>query len=160
MSVKPPLAVLSEHLQEAVDGRTLTAAVFTTFRFEPGFFEQEILPALFDVSWHHVPKLRVLQLEECLRPVSGKLAVYYDQRALVKGDLGSPGLDVRRIPCWRAEGYFHPKVTLVLVEGEDGRALVSMTSSANLTRAGWWENLEAAAVETIREWDRSRMRDE
>jgi hypothetical protein len=160
MTDEPPRDVLTQRLQEAIGGRTVESALFTTFRFEPAFFEQEILTALFDVTWHHVPKLRILQFEEVLRRVSGKLAVYYDQRALVESDLGSPALDVRRIPCWPGGGYFHPKTTFVIVERDGGRALVTMTSSANLTRAGWWQNVEAAVIEEIAEGGRSRMRDE
>jgi hypothetical protein len=159
VSTEPPTDVLTERLQHAVRGRPITAAVFTTFRFEPGFFEQEILTALFDIPWHHVPKLRKLQFEELLRPVSGRLAVYYDHGALVEGDLGSPSLDIRRIPCYQRTGYFHPKVIFVVVEDAAGPALVTMTGSANLTRAGWWENVESAAIEELREGDSSRMRD-
>lgn len=157
MTTEPPRDVLTDRLQQAVGGRRVDAAVFTTFRFEPGFFEQEILTALFDVTWHHVPKLRRLQFEDLLRRLSGRVAVYYDQRALVEGDLGSPALDIRRIPCRPGTGYFHPKVILVLVEGP---ALVAMVSSANLTRAGWWENVEAAVVEELAAGEPSRMRDD
>src|SRR3954447_7528129 len=89
VSAEPPRDVLTDRLQQAVGGRRVDAAVFTTFSFEPGFFEQEILTALFDVTWHHVPKLRRLQFEDLLRRLSGRVAVYYDQRALVDGDLGS-----------------------------------------------------------------------
>jgi hypothetical protein len=153
-----PTAVLTERLGEAVGGRTIRAAIFTTFRFEPAFFEQEVLTALFDLPWHHVPALRVLQLEEALRPLSGKVAAFYDQGALVEGDLGSPGLDVRRVPCRPRTGYFHPKNVLVLVTDKDHRpALVVMTSSANLTRAGWWENVEAASIEELRWGEPSRL---
>lgn len=160
MSREPPTEVLTDRLGEALAGREVVAAVFTTFRFEPAFFEQEILPVLFDMTWHHVPRFRAVQLDDVLRPLSGRLAVYYDHRALVEGDLGSAVLDVRRIPCRPGTGYFHPKTTFVLVEGAAGRALVTMTSSANLTRAGWWQNVESAAIEEIPEAGRSRMRDE
>lgn len=70
MTAGPPREVLTEQLQQALSGRRVDAAVFTTFRFEPGFFEQEVLTALFDVTWHHVPKLRRLQFEDMLRPLS------------------------------------------------------------------------------------------
>lgn len=39
-----PHAVLSEKLEELIDGRRLVAAVFITFRFDPEFFEQQVLP--------------------------------------------------------------------------------------------------------------------
>jgi hypothetical protein len=147
-------------LEEAIAGRAVKAAVFTTFRFEPAFFEQEVVPALFDRPYHHVPALRLLQLEQALRSISGRVAVYYDQRALAEGDRGSAALDVRRIPC-RLPGrrYFHPKNLLILVEGSLGPALVVATGSANLTRAGWWENVEAVSFDELPAGGHSRMRD-
>ena len=151
----PPTDVLTAQLEEAIAGRRVRAALFTTFCLEPAFFEQEVLTALFDVTWHHVPKVRALQLEDLLRPLSGKVAVYYDHRSLIEGDR-SPSLDVRRIPCWPGTGYFHPKLTFVLLDG----ALVVMCGSANLTRAGWWENVEAAVIEELSEGQPTRMHDE
>ena len=146
---EPPTAVLSDRLRDAIAGRTVRAALFTTFSFEPAFFEQEILSVLFDLPLHHAPKVRQLQLETALRPLTGKVAVYYDPRALSEGDLGSPGLDVRRIPCRLDTGLFHPKVTLVAVDHEDTQSLVIAVASANLTRAGWWENIEAGWVSEL-----------
>jgi len=95
MSEAIPRAVLTEALREKINGRRVLAAVFCTFRFEPGFFEQEVLPVLFDVQLHQVPAIRRLQLEEALRPLSGKVAVYYDPRAVVEGDRGPAALDAR-----------------------------------------------------------------
>ena len=34
-----PHAVLSEHFQERLNERRLISAVFTTYEFDPGFFE-------------------------------------------------------------------------------------------------------------------------
>ncbi len=48
MSAKLPTAVLSQVLAEAIEGRQVRAAVFTTFSFDPGFFELNVLPLLFD----------------------------------------------------------------------------------------------------------------
>ncbi len=42
-----PQAVLAEQLGEAIAGRKVRAAVFTTFCFDPGFFELHVLPTLF-----------------------------------------------------------------------------------------------------------------
>ena len=39
-----PRAILSEKFEEHLDGRHLVAAVFVTFRFDPEFFEQQVLP--------------------------------------------------------------------------------------------------------------------
>ncbi|MEE3922076.1 hypothetical protein V2I01_38730 [Micromonospora sp. BRA006-A] len=56
--------MLTEALREQIKGREVLAAVFCTFRFDPGFFEREILPALFDVQLHQDPQIRRVQLEE------------------------------------------------------------------------------------------------
>jgi hypothetical protein len=45
-----PRAVLSVHFQERMSGRRLRSAVFLTYQFDPGFFEQEVLPVFLDVS--------------------------------------------------------------------------------------------------------------
>ena len=44
-----PLAVLSEKFEEHMAGRRLLAAAFVTFRFDPEFFEQQVLPVFVDV---------------------------------------------------------------------------------------------------------------
>jgi hypothetical protein len=158
-----PRAVLSEHFQDRMKGRRLVSAVFTTFRFEPGFFESEVLPVFIDDPVSHAGPIRLVQLEEALR--SRNIAVYYDQHGLV-AEGGSAKLDVRRIPIKHPTGIFHPKNVLVLVEenepNDDGhkvRALLCACLSANLTRAGWWENVEVAHVEEIGEGEANNLRD-
>jgi hypothetical protein len=160
-----PGAVLSEHFQERMRGRRLVAAVFTTFRLEPAFFETEILPVFLDVPLSHVPELRLLQLEEVLRSMESHIAVYYDINGLVP-EAGSCKLDVQRVPIRHATGVFHPKNVLALVEerapdtdGHHARALLCACASANLTRAGWWENVEVAHVEEIAEASSTSLRD-
>ncbi|MFY1615885.1 hypothetical protein [Micromonospora sp. WMMD736] len=149
--------MLTEALREQINGREVLAALFCTFRFDPGFFEREILPALFDVQLHQDPQIRRLQLEEALRPLAGRVAVYYDPGAIVTGD-GTACLDVRRIPVRPRTGYFHPKNAFILVRNTSTqeRSLVVLTGSANLTQAGWWENVECAHLEEIGEHSRSR----
>ena len=161
------MKVLTEKVAEAIDGRRVRSAVFTTFSFDPGFFELNILPALFDQPFSQPDKVRRLQLEDALRTVD-HLAVYYDRRALAQD--GEPAqLDYRRLDVSRRTGYFHPKVILLLVDehheavgkatddGSDAepvrQALVVGILSANLTRAGWWENVECAHIEEIKDRD-------
>jgi hypothetical protein len=159
MSESIPTQALSEALQEQIAGRRVVAAVFTTFRFEPGFFEQEVLPVLFDQSFSHAEKVRLVQLEELVRQLE-HVAVYYDRRGLIAS--GAPAsLDVQRIPTTR-NGYFHPKLILLLVEDEDddgiAESLIVGVTSANLTRAGWWENVECAWIEEVADGDRCAFR--
>ena len=159
------LSVLSQRLGEALRGRRVRSAVFTTFNFDPGFFELQVLPLLFSQSFSQVDKVRLLQLEDALRNVD-HLAVYYDRRALSQ-DAEPARLDYRRIDVRRATGVFHPKLALLLVDeprepGDDAgkpyQSLIVACLSANLSRAGWWENVECAHIEEVRERDRSSNR--
>lgn len=162
-----PRGVLSDEFHRLVDGRKVRAAVFLTFRFDPGFFEQEVLPAFLDVPLSHVPEIRLLNLADALRQVDS-IAVYYDRRGLEAG-AQSGKLDVQRIavsPPRGYNGYFHPKNVLVLVENErDGNDSSSMSLivgslSANLTRAGWWENIEVAHIEEVEEGEACSFADD
>ena len=162
---KFPQAVLSQRFGEALGGRRVRSAVFTTFNFDPGFFELQVLPLLFSQSFSQVDKVRLLQLEDALRNVD-HLAVYYDRRALSQ-DAEPARLDYRRIDVRRATGVFHPKLALLLVDeprepGDDAwepyQSLIVACLSANLSRAGWWENVECAHIEEVRDRDRSSNR--
>lgn len=155
-----PQAVLGDKLGEARAGRRVRAAVFTTFTLDPGFFELHILPLVFDrVS--PIEKVKRIQLEDFLQTCD--VAVYYDRTGLVQNALPAQSnfrrIDVRRL----GKGLFHPKLVLLLVENspeepeageEDEEPTLSLlvgAMSANLTRAGWWENVETAHFEEVRD---------
>ncbi len=162
------LAVLGEALQEAIAGRRVRAAVFTTFTFDPGFFELHILPNLFNRPFHQVEKIKRVQLEDALR-MTDSVGVYYDAEAIA-GDATPAHLDFARIALRRRTGCFHPKLVFVLMEDnvEDGwgeelnldppHALIVGALSANLTRAGWWENVETGHFEELHDRDVSDER--
>lgn len=157
------LAVLGEALQEKIAGRRVRAAVFTTFTFDPGFFELHILPNLFDRPFHQVEKIKRIQLEDALRSTES-VGVYYDAEA-ISNDATPAHLDFARIALRRRTGCFHPKLILVLVEdhveddwGDEFQldpplSLIVGALSANLTRAGWWENVETGHFEEIHDRD-------
>jgi hypothetical protein len=166
MAETPPHAVLSEHLEEKLRGRRLVAAVFLTFRFDPEFFEQEVLPIFLDVPLSHASAIKLVQLEDALRSVPGGVAVYYDQNGIVR-EAGPAKLDVKRIAVRHRTGIFHPKNVFALVEeaepdesGRRAKSLIVACLSANLTRAGWWENVEVCHTEEISEGDSTRLRDD
>lgn len=149
-----PAEVLSDALSNALAGRTVRVALFTTYSFDPGFFELNILPLLFDYPFSQVDKVRRIQLEDTLRTVE-EVAVYYDRTALAPDALPAQ-LDFRRIDVRRETGVFHPKIALILVEEKSSEedafapeSLVVGMFSANLTRAGWWENVESFHFEEI-----------
>lgn len=160
--------VLSEAFQEAMQGWRLRAAVFLTFRFDPGFFEQEVLPVFFDIPLSHAPTARVLHLADVLR-VTGPIAVYYDRRGIEPG--AAPArTDFQKIGVTQTTGYFHPKNVLLLLESVSPESewqsthrpqrLLVGAMSANLTRAGWWENVEVAHIETAEEGTPCGFRDD
>ena len=150
-----PHAPLSDALERRIDGREIVSAIFLTYKFDPAFFEQEVLPVLFDIPLSHASAIRLVQLEEHIRTLSGEIAVYYDGRGLIPTGSGSAKLDVRRIPVIHRTGVFHPKNIFLLLERNDRtskeRALLSACMSANLTRAGWWENVEVCHFEEVKE---------
>ena len=161
-----PRAVLSDQLEERLRQRRLVAGMFLTYQFEPDFFENQILPLFFDLSASPASKLRLLQLDEALHSVTHGVAVYYDRNGLLQG-AGPSRLAIKRISMRpRLDGYiFHSKNVFALVEdleaGEDGthsQTLIVATLSANLTRAGWWENVEVCQIEEIQESEFTSLR--
>ena len=145
---------------EARAGRWVRAAVFTTFTFDPGFFELHILPLLFD-RISPIEKVKRIQLEDFLQNCD--VAVYFDRAGLVQDALPAQS-DFRRIDVRRlGKGLFHPKLVFLLVENateeataeedaeEPALSLLVGAMSANLTRAGWWENVETAHFEEVRD---------
>lgn len=151
-----PQEVLSQQLGDKINGRKVRTAVFTTYSFDPGFFETHILPILFDKPFHQVEKVRRIQMEEALRSLD-EIAVYYDRTALSQ-EAQPAQLDFRRIDVRRATGAFHTKLIFLLVqnkpqEGDEpdpnDLSLIIAALSANLTRAGWWENVETGHIEEI-----------
>lgn len=161
----PERAVLSEAIQGTINGRRVRAAVLLTFKFDPGFFEEEVLPVLFDIPASQSPTVRLLQLEDALKMSGARLAVYYDPRGIM-GDR-SARLDARRIPIRHRTGYFHPKNLFALVEsqpeeadGEPQGSLIVATMSANLTEDGWWRNVEVCHIEEVQSDERCGFRDD
>lgn len=149
-----PCQVLSQAITDRIAGRKVKAALFLTYEFDPAFFEVEVLPTLFDEAYSHEAAVKLLQLEDAMRSLVAPIAVYYDRNGL-RAEGGGSRLDVQRVPIGYPTGIFHPKNVFVLVEGEadeDGEratALLVVTLSANLTRTGWWENVECCHVEEI-----------
>ncbi len=146
--------ILSRALTDQIAGRKVRTALFLTFEFDPGFFEGEILPTLFDEAYSHDEAVKLLQLEDAMRSLVAPIAVYYDLHGL-RAEGGGSRLEIQRVPIRHTTGIFHPKNVFVLVEGEpteDGetpQALLVATLSANLTRSGWWENVECCHIEEI-----------
>lgn len=162
MNTLPPQSPLSDQLRDRIGKRRVRVAVFFTYQFDPAFFETEVLQTLFDHDWSRNRRVALAQAEDVLRKVE-HLAVYYDLRGIPE-TASSASLDYRRFGLSRPGGVFHPKNILLLLEDEDesqkSTSLLLVTTSANLTRAGWWENLEAAHMIELPENSKSLLRDD
>lgn len=147
-------AVLGEAIQGAIGERMVTALVFCTHDLEPPFFEIEILPVFLGNDLKHNQRTRWLQLDHEMRDRGVAVDVYFEGRALVEYE-GAARLNWNRLQMnGRGSGKFHPKVVLALCEQDGLESLVVAVSSANLTRGGWWTNLECADVVTITDGER------
>jgi hypothetical protein len=150
-------STLSDAFRHHLRGRKVRALAFTTYAFEPSFFEDEILSTFLDVASAPNDKLRLAMLDEALR-ADIPVAVYYDPGALVASTRSSR-LPISRVPMRPARGCFHPKNVFALLEDEEvsrdahrpQRHLLFATMSANATRGGWWENVEVAHLELLSE---------
>lgn len=138
----PPQRVLTEALLEELGDAEVRAALFLTYQLEPPFFEDHILAPLLGIEQRGNPRVRRVMLEERLREMS-EVLVLFDRDGLVpEGPLRQ---SVRAIPVDWSKGVQHAKHVLLLIDG----ALIVLTASANLTRSGWWENVEVADIERV-----------
>lgn len=153
-----PRAVLAEALQEAIGGGTLRAAVLTTFALEWAFALDEVLPTFVPHSLSAAPNARREELAEYLLAQEAALTLYCD--AGHAGDFERASrVPLAVVPVRHRSGVFHPKVVLALVERDGVQRLVVAVSSANLTRASWWEWVECAHVTSIEDGARTWMRE-
>jgi hypothetical protein len=139
--------MLKDALRDTIDklsGYRVKQAVFTTYAFEPEFFESSIVPLLLqdgekNLSLHTA--VRRLQLESILRDAPVDIDVYFDAGVVI---VGCPLLPYGMKPIRLRQGEFHGKVVLLRLEDDAGHVRCILgAGSANLTQAGWWENIEA-----------------
>ena len=129
-----------ERLQDDLaDFKAIDGAVFTTFTFVPDFFEQNVLPILFQVEGSGRTRRRV---EVNTHLETAPVSVFYDMSAQPRG---GGEFRYQHLPIRLDKGgIFHPKVALIAGrDAEDKRAVLVSVSSANLTLRGWGHNEEA-----------------
>jgi hypothetical protein len=146
-------AVITEHLLELIGEREVVAAVFTTYTFEPDFFELEVIPLLLDqrTAYSDDDRVKRFMVRENLRESGLPIDVYYDAPMFRKCGTGSPEMEYLCHGVTHNNGAFHPKVNLILVRDAetDEEALLVGAGSNNLTRAGWWDNIECQHWEEV-----------
>lgn len=146
-------AVVSDHLKALLADRQVKAAVFTTYNFEPDFFELEVVPLLLpgntQLSSHAAIKL--FQVREALRGSAVKLEVFYDLKIFRENASCSPSMEYPFHGVYRGNNAFHPKLVFILVydEGTKSDCLLVGAGSNNLTQAGWWDNIEGVHWEMV-----------
>lgn len=123
---------------EAAGFATIKAAVFTTFTFHPDFFEDNVLPALFDIDDRREARRRIQVNHHLLQT---KACVLYDASCQPKG---GGTYRYQRVGVFRQRSFFHPKLMVLAgIHQEDGRPWIYLTAaSANLTLSGWGKNQE------------------
>ena len=146
-------AVISEKLIDLIDGREVLAAVFTTYTFEPEFFELEVIPLLLP---HGVPystddRVKRFQVREHLRECGLPIEVFYDMPTYRLSGEQSPDMEYLCHGVSLGNRAFHGKLVMLLVRDDESEeeALLVGAGSNNLSRSGWWDNIECLHWEEV-----------
>ena len=138
----------------------VVAALFTTYRFEPEFFEQEIIPLMLDQSlaFSSDQRIKAIQVREALANAGLPLEVFYDIDLFRAQGTVSPAMEYLHHGIRGERSAFHAKLILLLLEDSDSGelSLCVGAGSANLTIAGWWENIECWHWERVYSGEVSR----
>lgn len=127
-------------------GGVIEHALFTTFNFDPGFFERNVLPLVCGLS---AVDLQTMSVDAASRQMyyplkRTKVVVAYDQ-AVMQGASGG-GLRYVPLPKHLTDGFFHAKLVVLAGRDAKGKPLVTlMVGSGNMTLSGWADNIEVAA---------------
>ena len=153
-------AVISEKLLDLMAGRQVVAGLFTTYTFEPDFFELEVIPLLLnqDIPYSTDDRVKRFQVRENLREADLPLEVFYDLPIYRQSGESSPEMEYLCHGVNLGNRAFHGKVNMLLlkdVETEEEVLLVGAGSN-NLSRAGWWDNIECQHWEEIRSGETQR----
>ncbi|GEM_PF-3167735 len=110
----------------------IDAIVFTSFTFDGGFFENNVLPALFDIEDRNEPRRR-RKVNEAL--LTTECTVFFDgnNRCNVSGKYR-----YLIVPIQFPKKFFHPKNVIIAGQDAQGVNMVYVSAaSANLTLSGW-----------------------
>lgn len=134
---------ISEGFREAIRDREVVHAFFSTYCFEPNFFELEVIPLLLgSPALSSNETIRYIQLQDLTRGMHHRFAVAYDYDVF-DPEMASR-LEVDYLPIRVANGCQHAKIAVLEVHDrlKDASSLILAAGSFNLTKAGWWENIE------------------
>lgn len=147
-------AVISERLLELISERTVKAALFTTYTFEPDFFELEVIPLLLDqnIGYSQDERVKRFMVRENLREAELPIDVYYDSLMFRRSGDCSPEMEYLCHGVNLGNRAFHAKVNMILLKDRNTNehSLLLGAGSNNLTRSGWWDNIECQHWEEIK----------
>jgi hypothetical protein len=143
---------ISQAFKEAIGERTVVRAFFSTYCFEPDFFELDVIPLLLGgAALSTDDSIRYHQLQLLMTGDRDRFAVVYDMD--VFAPTSNTRLEVDYLPVRVNGACQHSKIAVLEVQsGEDEPAIILAAGSFNLTKAGWWTNIEVGHwVEVSRE---------
>lgn len=148
------LSTISDGFRAQIGERErVIAAVFTTYRFEPEFFEQEIIPLMLDqgLAYSSDQRIKSIQVREALSDAGLPVEVFYDLDLFRQQGTVSPSMEYLHHGIRGERSAFHAKLVFLLLEDVDSgyQSLCVGASSANLSIAGWWENIECQHWERV-----------
>ncbi len=144
--------VLSEKLTHRIGGREVKACVFTSYCFEPNFFEVDVIPYLLkrSIAYSSDERIKKYQVAEALRVAGLDIEVFFDQ-PMFESAKTSPSMQYLFHGVNLLPNIFHAKNIYLLVEDShtQTRSLLVAAGSNNLTETGWWGNIETQHWEEV-----------
>ncbi|MBO9484525.1 hypothetical protein [Salinisphaera sp. G21_0] len=144
---------ITNELTDRLINKTVIAGLFTTYNFEPEFFELDIISELMSpaIPWSTDERVKLFQVREALRKSAIKLDVFYDLPIFRQSADRSPQMEYLCHGVHMGNAAFHAKnIYLLVADNDSGQHTLLMASgSNNITRAGWWHNVEVQHWETI-----------
>jgi len=145
---------ITQNLLDIIKGRQVIAALFTTYTFEPDFFELEIIPRLLkeNTPYSMNENVKRFMVRDKLRESGIPVDVYYDLPIFRQSGETSPQMEYHCTGVNLGNRAFHGKVNMILIYDESSKedVLLVAAGSNNLTQAGWWDNIECQHWEEIR----------
>ena len=132
-------SVISDHWTQLIGERRVTHAIFTTFNFEPAFFDLEVVPLLLPGGSGFSPddRIKLMQVREQLREANIVIDVFYDPHPF-GGSEESPQLEYTHVSVDLDNRAFHPKLVFLLLEKDGEASLVVGAGSNNLSKIVLW----------------------
>ena len=153
--------VVTDSYIEALKGKKVIEAIFTTYTLDIDFFETEVLWILTGEDMNKFSPnndVRRRELAHYYQKNKLPITLFFDRKVNnwdsdEQEQAISPFIEYMLVPVNSGNHAFHPKVTLLLLEdiATAEKNLLYVNGSNNLTYPGWWENVECVNIELLHE---------